>query len=188
MKGSGWKSAALKVGTASIFQRRAAFRTAGSAVSAAIWSAVRSISPHMGPTSERILSRTWLTFAATFVPTRPSILGVRMETAQPTEGARRAIQRALPAMACAITRPQRTVVRGLDISSPLSGAPLSEGADPELHPQCRLESGWPHRQGMGTGQAAGNSSSSAEMKSRPTSYGDRTTANDRECGEASRWS
>ena len=91
VKGSGWKSAALKVGTASIFQRIAALRTAGSAVPAAIWSADRSISPHMGPTSERILSRTWLTFTA-IVSARLSILGARMEAAQPTEDATRTTQ------------------------------------------------------------------------------------------------
>ncbi len=119
--GSGWKSAALRVGTASIFQRRAALRTAGSVVPAAIWSAACSISPHMGPTSERIRSRTWLAFAATSVSARLSIFGWRMETAQPTEDASSAIQRARPAMARAVTRPQRAVVLGLDISLPLPG-------------------------------------------------------------------
>ncbi len=97
--GSGWKSAALRAGTASIFHRSAAFRTAGSLVPAAIWSAVRSISPHIGPTSERILSRAWLAFTATLTSARLSTWGARMDTAQPTLDVARAIETARPTMA-----------------------------------------------------------------------------------------
>ena len=103
--GSGWKSAALRAGTASIFHRRAALRTAGSLVPAAIWSAVRSISPHIGPTSERILSRAWLAFTATLTAARLSIWGARRDTPQPTVDAARAMGTARLTMADAVTAP-----------------------------------------------------------------------------------